>query len=170
MSFSGWKGSGESNMDGSLIFDPFDDVRVNSRVFIVVDDTKIHGCTKSPRGFWMGKLIEVGQTTEYAECSDTPCTAIITDPEVKKSPTNAKFFNKQPNLPYDAYTPCAAIEFLLRKREEDRREINGLNKRLDIERSVFHGALKAMVSDKGFDKLEALLESFIERLEEKLPR
>jgi len=134
---------------------------IGTEVLITVDSVN------TPHGIWIGELTELGN--DYSPVGEYPptcaCAARIIDPKIKAT-KHADRFERFPTTNYNVYEPLAAMHLLLQYREEDKAETRGLNKRLEIERGVFHGVLKAMVSDKGFDKLEALLESFLERFEE----
>jgi hypothetical protein len=135
-------------MGGSLITPEPGTVVPGTKVVIFVDSAN------QPTGIWEGEI-----TNFYAryigsvqgQCS-WECKAVITD-----SRASEKWLNKSPYFVYDVMFPNEALSRLFARIDESKQEINGLKKRLETERNVLYGAMKAMVSSDAMDKFfEAL--------------
>lgn len=131
----------------------------STTVLIVVDSVN------TPTGVWEGKIIEASDDAKNVSPTierHTPgtrwthCKAQITDPRAPKA-----YQGREPHLNYSVYMPNLGMKYLMGQLVEAKAETKGLKHRLEIERSVFHGALKAMVSSDSFAKLEKLLSDFI---------
>ena len=73
----------------------------------------------------------------------------------------------EPTENYRCLTMPFMLEEILRRRVEDRKEISGLKRRLEIVTSTFHGALRAMVSDKAAARFEELATRLIAAISSK---
>ncbi len=121
--------------------------KVGDRVYIHVDQVN------SPTGFWVGELVSIGKQWESGTCA---CQAKIIDPKAK--------MNGFPSINYRVYDAHRAVEWQLEARAKDRKEINALKRRMQIEGQTYRAALKAIASPQGFEGFKALLDDFLGRL------
>ena len=121
---------------------------VGEKVVIFVDNAN------QPTGIWEGELISRGTYIGiliHGEYSWS-CEAKITDSRVEK-----KWLDQNPHLNYIVMYPDEALIPIFARVDEYRNEINGLKKRMENERNVLYGAMKAMVSNEAMQLfLEAL--------------
>jgi len=135
------------------------------QVLVVVDDVN------RPTGTWIGELIEVAGEMAPTGPKDTrgkfwaPCRVVITDPRCQDLDANGRCV---PSVNFTAYLlPEAAMpayRLLTGRIEANLGEIRGLKRRLEIERDVFHGALRALVDRVEASKLIERLTALLERL------
>ncbi len=134
-------------------------------VLIVVDDVN------QPTGTWLGELVEVTEAPNPTSFNDTrgkfwaPCWVVITDP---RCPDRDSAGERSPGRNYTAYLlPEAAMpvyRLLTGRIDAQLGEIRGLKKRIDIERDVFHGVLRALVDRAEASKLIERLTALLDRL------
>jgi len=122
--------------------------KVGDKVYVVV------GKENEPTGFWEARLAEIpwGEKTHKG--------AILTDPRL------GDFWldEKEPWGSYRILDAHKAVEWLRNARAADQVEIGGLKKRMDIERSTYHAALRAIATSVGFAEFKTVLEDFLKRL------
>ncbi len=148
-------------MAGTLYFEGLKPT-VGTAVMVSVDEAN------HPTGFWDGELVEVGDDDKPA-CYDgewnlkdtrwVHCRVRLTDPRVPR-----EYANDEPHLNYSVYPSTSGTQYLRKRLSQAGLEIRGLSRRLEIERSVWHAALKAIVSPEGFARFEKLLADFMVRL------
>lgn len=148
-------------MSGLLFFDNLRPV-VGAKLIIIVDSVN------KPTGMWDGELITIGindPAALYEHACYLPdawwtfCNAHITDPQAPR-----EFIGHEPTINYSAFLATSGSQYLRQRLHDANTEIRGLKRRMEIERSVLHGMIKAIFDPNSFSRLEKLLEEFITRL------
>ena len=126
-----------------------------TEVVIIVD-----GANK-PSGIWEGKLIAVGDPNIRPLCRtcDAECRAAIID---AAAPVDFRGF--EPKHDYRVYLKTSGTEYLQERLNNAHTEIHGLKRRIETERSVWHAALKAIVSPGALGQFQKIMEEFLSRL------
>lgn len=141
---------------------------VGTKVLVIVDEVN------KPTGMWDGTLTEVGmnEMVEYRGCdfSSVTCTVTLTDSLLLKDPLYGDFMNGEPHVNYSVYVATAGSDYLRKRLANANTEIRGLKRRVEIERGVWHAALKVITNAEAFEQLRKLLEDFQHSFFEKLSR
>lgn len=138
--------------------------KAGDRVWILVDDVNY------PTGFWEGVLVSVGgDYPKYPEMSNfaAQCTAVITDSKLKpNAPRVARTASGHgiPTVNYMVMDAPTAVVYLQNMRDADRREIEGLKRRLEIEKATFLTVIKALSSPGAFTDFKKLVEDMLKQL------
>lgn len=139
-------------------------------VFIVVNEVN------HPTGIWRGVLEEVKDEPKLLEPAVNygmqpgtkyiACRAKLTDPRLLESSNKEtrSYYNQRPYVNYEVFVATAGTYYMLKRLWEQQDETRGLKRRLDIERGVWHNALKAMVSSDAAEALKGILEEFLRRI------
>lgn len=146
---------------GGILYFVGEKPAVGTRVMITVDGAN------SPTGIWDGELVEVGDGADKAinPATDLPgtlwtqCKAKITDPR-----DISGYQGREPHLNYQVYVESVGGYYLRHRLVDAKTEIRGLKNHLEIERGVWHAALKAMVSSEAMTRLEKILSDFLAKL------
>ncbi|KKR03856.1 MAG: hypothetical protein UT32_C0039G0001 [Parcubacteria group bacterium GW2011_GWC2_39_14] len=114
----------------------------------------------SPTGIWKGQLLEVGNSVYSPRGKEVDfqvsCRAMILD-------LGGEHNGCIPAENYQVYSGEAATDFFMRELAQRKEETRSLEKRLVIEREVFHGVMKALTSRESFTELKKLLDDFLSR-------
>jgi len=65
---------------------------------------------------------------------------------------------------FDAFLMSASTLHFVELDQALRKEVKGLNRRLQIERQVFHGLMKTLISGDALTELKSVLDNFLTRL------
>ena len=126
-----------------------------AEVVIVVDEAN------KPSGIWEGKLTTINDPNIHPMCHtcDAECRAAIID---ASAPVDYR--GLEPKHNYRVYLKTSGTEYLQQRLDKAHTEIRGLKRRIDIERGVFHGTLKAIMSLDTLNKFQTIMEGFLTRL------
>ena len=150
-------------MSGTFITKTRNRPAVGEKVIVFVDDPKM-----PYRGVWEG-IVKVC-SYDGGVCSTNPlevngkceirfaCTVTITDPKMPDGWRGCELF-----CDYKVMFPDEAVQVLLSRIEEQKREISGLQKRMKIEREVLHGAMRAMTSQESVKSLADIVQGWVEK-------
>ncbi|MCX6736328.1 MAG: hypothetical protein NTZ13_04555 [Candidatus Parcubacteria bacterium] len=119
-----------------------------TKVVIFVDSAN------NPTGVWEGVIHGTDDFScdKHGDIYTRKCSAKITDPRVHE-----KWLNQFPSVNYDVLPVDEAVSRVFARMDEQRKEINGLQRKIKGEREVFHGLFKALVSPEAMAKLEELI-------------
>lgn len=123
---------------------------VGSKVLIVVDSAN------RPTGVWRGKLIEVGKHNIDTTNLSCACRAIILDSAIDLS--MGQIQGQEPTVNYTVFSGTTVIDEMLRRREENRKEIESLKRRLQITSETYEASLRAVANPPILERLTNLVE------------
>ena len=123
--------------------------------------------SNKPVGMWRGELISLhgddflmsGEESYPSHIRHAVCIARITDPSAPED-----FVNDEPYAIYSAYVATSGTAYLHERLRAAQAEVNGLKRRIEITRSIWHAALKAIISPGAIDQFEKIMEGLPARL------
>ena len=152
-----WREGAEGGCMSGVLYFRNEKPVIGTGVLVVVDEVN------KPTGIWNGVLEAVGvdQGTSIGFSSDVRwavCNVRLNDPLVPKE------YSAEPYVNYAVYVGSTAIDYLRKRLTDANTEIRGLKRRMEIERGVWHAALKVIVSPDALGQFNRILDEFLERL------
>jgi hypothetical protein len=117
-----------------------------------------------PTGNWLGVIDSyIGpETTLRPGEKWVMCEVMLTDPNLSD-----EWCGKSPSLNSTAYVETQGTCALRVDLNTAKKEIAALRKRLDLERDMFHGLMRALIGSTGLENLKIVLKDFIESARKK---